>query len=127
MRVNALIQFAIVVVAGLACDSQALAQAERVWLTHRSHDPSKIVVSWTTKLPSESVVRFGTTKDLGHEQKIAGSRTLHHVEIPITEQDQTYHYSVGPADLAPKTGTFKSCPSDKLRVAIVANWHAKVD
>ncbi len=82
MRANALILLAIALVAVLSCNALTFAQAERVWLTHRSHDPSKIVVSWTTKLPSESVVRFGTTKDLGHEERVAGTRTLHHVEIP---------------------------------------------
>jgi hypothetical protein len=110
-----------------SCGSSAFAQVDRVWLTHRSHDSSKIVVSWTTKTPSESVVRFGVTKDYGQEGRVAGTRTLHHVEIPVTEKGTTYHYSVGPADRAPLSGTFKSCPTDELRVAIVANWHAKVD
>lgn len=107
--------------------SPVFAQVERTWLTHRSHDPSKIVVSWTTKTPSESVVRFGVTKDYGQEGRIAGTRTLHHVEIPVAEKGKTYHYSVGDADLIPLTGTFKSCPTEELRVAVVANWHTKAD
>ena len=111
----------------LVCCPSAYAQVERAWLTHRSHDPNKIVVSWTTKTPSESVVRFGKTTDYGQEQRIAGTRTLHHVEIPVTEKGKTCHYSVGSADLPRLSGTFKSYPTDELRVAVVANWHAKAD
>jgi hypothetical protein len=101
--------------------SSVFGQAERVWLTHRTNDPSKIVVSWTTKTPSESVVRFGTTKEFGQEARIVGTRTLHNVEIPI-ERDKIYHYSVGGGSAA-----FKSYPTDELRVAVVANWHSKSD
>jgi len=119
--------FVVTFIIAAACNLSAFAQVERVWLTHRSHDPSKVVVSWTTKSPTESLVRFGTSKELGQEAKVAGTRTLHHVEIPITEKDTTYHYSVGAADLVPLTGTFKSCPLDELRVAVVANWHSKAD
>ena len=41
--------------------STARAQVQRVWLTHRSADPGKLVVSWTTAEPGPSVVRYGTT------------------------------------------------------------------
>jgi hypothetical protein len=98
-----------------------------VWLTHRSPDPGKLVVSWTTKTPSPSVVRFGVTNDLDEEVVVAGKRTLHHVEIPVSEKGKTYHYAVGPAELNFPPATFKSCPTDELRVAVVANWHAKAD
>src|SRR4051812_8727733 len=67
----------------LLCSS-AFGQVERVWLSHRTNNPDKIVVSWTTTKASESIVRFGTTKEYGREAKVAGTRTLHHVEIPLT-------------------------------------------
>jgi hypothetical protein len=111
----------------LLCSSWAWGQVERVWLTHQSHDPSRIVVNWTTKTPSESVVRFGTTKEYGQEVRMAGTRTLHHVEIPIAEKGTTYHYSVGSEDAFSPDATFKSCPTDELRMAVVANWHSKAD
>ena len=44
----------------LSC-SPAYAQVERVWLSHRTNDPSKLVVNWMTKEPGESVVRYGRT------------------------------------------------------------------
>ncbi len=38
-----------------------VAQAEitRIWLNHRTNDPSKIVVSWESASPGNSVVQFG--------------------------------------------------------------------
>src|SRR5688572_18702120 len=67
--------------------SAAAGQVERVWLSHRTNNPSKIVVSWTTTADSESIVRFGTTKEYGHEARVSGTSTLHHVEIPLAERD----------------------------------------
>ena len=37
--------------------SSAHAQVQRIWLPHRTHDPNKIVVNWTTEEPRSSVVR----------------------------------------------------------------------
>ena len=37
----------------------ASAEITRVWLTHRTTDPSKIVVNWETAAPGNSVVRYG--------------------------------------------------------------------
>jgi hypothetical protein len=121
------IGFAIVLTATALNCATAYGQVERVWLTHRTSDSNKIVVSWTSKTPSESIVRWGTTREYGQEARIIGIRTLHHVEIPISQKDTTYHYSVGDDDHASPDATFKSSPTDELRVAVVANWHAKVD
>ena len=77
------------VLLGLLPISVVQAQIERIWLTHRTNDPSKIVVNWTTEEPGSSVVRYGLTKQYDQEATVEGSRTLHHVEIPITERDTT--------------------------------------
>lgn len=103
------------------------AQVERVWLTHGSPDPGKLVVSWTTKTPSESIVRYGTTPDYQRQQQVPGTRTLHHVEIAVPQRDATYHYSVGAAGEETADATFKSCPTDEYRIAVVANWHSQAD
>src|SRR5262245_2592705 len=47
--------------------SPATARVERVWLTHRTSDPSTLVVNWATKKASDSKVRFGPTEDHGQE------------------------------------------------------------
>lgn len=36
------------------------ATIERMWLTHATSDPSKIVINWETDTPSDSAVEFGT-------------------------------------------------------------------
>jgi len=70
----------------------ASAQITRIWQTHRTNDPSKMVVNWTTKQPGDSVVRYGKTDQYGYEVRIDGNTSLHHVEIPLSQNDTTYHY-----------------------------------
>jgi hypothetical protein len=41
----------------------ASAEITRVWLTHRTTDPSKIVVNWETAAPGNSVVRYGLNQN----------------------------------------------------------------
>jgi len=103
------------------------AQVQRVWLTHQSADPSKVVVHWTTVSPTESVVRFGRDSHYAAEVRTACERTLHQVEIEVPENDAVYHYSVGAGNDWSKDATFKSCPTDEFRIAVVANWHSKAD
>ena len=109
------------------CATVCSAQVERVWLTYPSHEPDRVAVSWTSATPMESVVRYGTDPNYGQVARVEGMRTLHHVEIATPEKDTIYHYSVGPEADATDDATFKSCPTDELRIAVVANWHAKAD
>jgi hypothetical protein len=44
-----------------ATQSLTASDITRIWLTHKTNDPSKIVVSWMTDEPGDSVVRFGLT------------------------------------------------------------------
>ena len=99
----------------------------RIWLTHSSTEPSKIVVNWITAEPGDSVVRFGLTSDYDRTIRIDENATLHHVEIPIERRDTTYHYSVSTGDQRSSDATFKSYPSDVLRIAVVADWQGKPD
>jgi hypothetical protein len=99
----------------------------RIWLTHRSNDPSRLVVSWMSEKTGSSVVEFGTTPDYGRVVRIPGRRTLHHVEIPLTERDATCHYRVRTGDQTSTGHTFKAYPTDVLRVAVVANWQRRPD
>jgi len=110
----------------LTCSS-AFAQVERVWLNHRSHDPTKLVVNWMTTQPGDSVVRFGRTAKYGKELRVTNNSTLHHVEIPISELDGVYHYSISTGNQSSENATFKAYPSDVLRVAVVADWQSQPD
>jgi hypothetical protein len=100
------------------------AKVERLWMTHQSPDNSKIVISWETTNPGDSVVEFGTSPQLGESAKVAGSRTLHQVEIPIPQKDVVYHYRVKSGDQVSAIHTFKGYPSKLLHIAVVANIRA---
>ena len=109
--------------AGSLFVSSALAGTiERIWLTHASNDPSKIVINWETENPGNSIVEFGTTTALGRlassEQKV----NLHHVEIPLETRDSPCYYRVRSGDEVSRVASFKGYPSKELRVAIVGDW-----
>lgn len=105
-------------------EGKAAARVERVWLTHQSPDPSKIVVSWETTDPGDSVVEFGTSASLGQTVKVPGSRQLHHVEIPLETKDALYHYRVRTGAQVSDIATFKAYPTRQLRIVVVANIRA---
>ena len=111
----------------LAPQFAAAAEITRIWLTHKSNDPSKIVVNWMTDEPGESVIRFGLTGNYGETVRIDESTRLHHVEIPLKRRDAVYHYSVSTGDQRSADATFKAYPTDVLRVAVVADWQGKPD
>lgn len=100
------------------------AKVERLWMTHQSPDNSKIVISWETTSPGDSVVEFGTSPQLGESVRVDGSRTLHHVEITIPQKDVVYHYRVKSGDQVSDITTFKGYPSKLLKIAVVANIRA---
>jgi uncharacterized protein YbaA (DUF1428 family) len=104
--------------------SSAQGKVERIWMTHQSPDDNKIVISWETTNPGDSVVEFGASPRLGESAKLDGSRTLHHVEIPIPQKDVVYHYRVKSGDQVSEIHTFKGYPSKLLRIAVVANIRA---
>lgn len=98
------------------------AQVERVWLSHQSHDPLRIVVNWETAKPTGSVVNYGLTAKYDRVATEEGTATRHRVEIAIPEKDVVWHYSVGSGVEASPDATFKGCPTKELRVAIVGDW-----
>jgi hypothetical protein len=101
------------------------AEITRIWLTHRTSDPSKIVVNWETDQPGNSFVRYGPDPQSMQTAAVEDDTTLHHVEIPLAERDTIYHYSVSTGRDHSSDATFKAYPTDILRVAVVANWQAQ--
>jgi len=105
----------------------AAADIERIWLTHKSNDPSKIVVNWMSEEPGDAVVHFGLTHECAEKVRIDEHTTLHHVEIPLDHLDTKYHYRVSSGNQHSAGATFKSYPTNILRVAIIADWQGKPD
>jgi hypothetical protein len=103
------------------------AEIDRIWLTHKTTDPNKIVVNWMTDEPGDSVVRYGLTDEHSEAVRIDESTTLHHVEIPLKHRDTVYHYSVSTGEHHSADASFKAYPTDVLRVAVVADWQGKPD
>jgi len=108
----------------ITAQSHSNGQIKRIWLTHRTNEPSHIVLSWYSYEAGNSEVcyRVGNEKEcriIINEQK-----KLHHVEIPLTEKDVVYNYKVITGKEESKTYSFKGYPSSGkiLRIAIVGNW-----
>lgn len=106
----------------LVASSVCAAPIERIWLTHATNDPSKIVINWETDTPGASVVEFGTSEALGQRVAFEAKVSLHHVEIQLEQRDVLYHYRVRSGDDVSTVSTFKGYPSKDLRVAIVGDW-----
>lgn len=106
----------------LVCCTQALAQAERIWLTHQSNDPGRIVINWETSAPGDSVVYYGIASEGEHRLAKDENVTLHHVEIPLMRKDCVYQYRVETKGKVSPTYSFKGYPTGELRVAIVGDW-----
>ncbi|WP_166823388.1 metallophosphoesterase [Thalassoroseus pseudoceratinae] len=111
----------------LAQETVAAGEITRIWLTHRSNDPSKIVVNWLSDQAGDSTVRFGLSKEYGESVRIRENSTLHHVEIPLQYRNAIYHYSVSTGNQHSTDASFKAYPTDVLRVAVVADWQGKPD
>lgn len=120
----------LVALASLAAwEAAPAAEIHRLWLTHAGADPSTITVSWESGEAGESTVEYGTTAALGETVTVPGSRTLHHVEIPLPQKDTVYHYRVKTGRQVSEAATFKGYPTQTLRLAVIANLRAdaKID
>lgn len=97
------------------------AQVEAVWLTHRSATPEKTVINWKSVTPGASCVRYGEDQTCSTTLRVAGERTLHHVEIPTPQLGLPLFYCVesGPQRSGPHR--IVPCPEDQVRVAILAD------
>ena len=87
-------------------------EIKRIWLTHKTTDPSKTVELMTDE-PGDSIVRYGLFEG-SHEMVRIDERyqTLHHVEIPLKQKDSVYHYSVSSGNQRSANATFKAYPTD---------------
>ena len=111
----------------LIMGEHASAQVECVWLTHRTNDPSRLVINWQTAVPGDSVVHFGATPDVTETACGEESVALHHVEIPFGEGDAPLHYAVEISGQRSPVATVKRYGGAQFRAAVVADWQARPD
>ena len=65
--------------------------------------PSSVKITWTTDEPSDSVVRYGTTKGLGSVVSDPSRVTSHIMTLSGLSAGTTYYYTVASRDLAGNT------------------------
>lgn len=106
--------------AGLA--ASATAQVEAVWLTSRCGSPEKTAVSWKSASPGPSRVCYGADAACGAEAWDTGTDVVHRVEIPTPVRGATVFYRVETGDQKSETLSFRTCPGDGVRVAVVGDW-----
>jgi hypothetical protein len=94
---------------------------ERIWLTHQSNDPSALVVNWETDVPSDSIVEFGPTPELGERAARNETETLHHVEIPLSKAGGAVHYRVRSGTAVSAVHRIEGYSRDELRVVVIAD------
>ncbi len=104
------------------CAGTSAGRIRQVWMTHKSHRPDAIVISWLSEKPGNSFVGFGTGPDCDQHVLVEEEVLLHHVEIPIPEKDVVYYYYVQTGDQKSPVRSFKGYPSDTLRIAITADF-----
>jgi hypothetical protein len=101
------------------------AQIERIWLSHKSAEPGRVVVSWETAQRGDSIVHYGLTPSTEHTRAIRENTTLHHVEIPLERGATAYCYRVQTGAFSSPVASFKAYPEDELRVAVIADLQGK--
>ncbi len=105
-----------------ASTTNSSGQIKQIWMTHRSNTPEKIVLSWLSEKPGNSVVKYGINPACENRAIKEEKVQLHHVEIPIPERDVVYYYKVKTGNQESPVKSFKGYPSDTLRIAITADF-----
>src|SRR5206468_1171535 len=107
----------------ISATAMPAAEIERIWLTHRSNDPSKIVVNWETPEPAVSVLEAGPTTELDEEKAFSRDPVkLHHIEIPTGQWGgKPWFYRVRSGTQTSAVHEVQGYPEDELRVAVVAD------
>lgn len=111
----------------LSLASQVVAATEimRVWLSHKSNDPSRLVVNWESNQPGPAAVRYTAGDGAERIVEVDEKTTLHHVEIPLTNPHAPVRYRVATGDERSPEFTFRGYEAGELRVAVVADWQGK--
>lgn len=107
-----------------AAESPALTEKpaiERIWLTHQTHEPDRIVVSWEGPAQGAAVVEFGNNAALAQRRDGPASGGIRHVEIPVVPAGDTLYYRVRCGDAVSGVHRVIASEPDELRVAVIAD------
>lgn len=98
-----------------------------MWLTHRTNDPTKLCVNWVTSEATNSAVRFGLTRETVESVRVDEAVTLHHVEIPFGEGNDSLYYVIESGSERTEIASVKRYGGGEFRAAIVADWQGRPD
>ncbi len=115
------------ILSALFIASATAAPIERVWLSHSSNTPARLVVSWETSSPAAGAVEFGPDSALGRRVLAESRATRHHVEIPFDGRDGHLHYRIHSDGDPSEIHRCKTLPSRELRLAFVGDWGFAMD
>lgn len=105
--------------------SAVAAPITRIWLTHKTSEPTRLMVNWESKEPGASRVDYGASEDLGKSASAKDSTTLHHVEVPFP-QSGLLHYRVVTGEEESAVHAVKAYAGESLRIAAAANWFIRL-
>ena len=109
----------------LAAAAVHAAEITRIWLTHRTHEPTSIVVNWETPEPGNSIVHAAGGDQPLVKYAVEEQVTLHAVSIPLIGNAKTFRYRVQTGADMSTEATFKAYAGDELRAAVVADWQGR--
>jgi hypothetical protein len=58
----------------------------RIWLTHKTSEPTRLMVNCESKEAGPSRVEYGPSEALGKSESATDSTTLHHIEVPFPHE-----------------------------------------
>jgi hypothetical protein len=121
---NLILALALTLASTAAAESPALTEKpviERIWLTHQTHAPDRIVVSWEGPAEGAAVVEFGNDPALAQRQTGPGSGGIRQVEIPAAPPGEPLYYRIRCGDAVSGVHRVISREEDELRVAVIAD------
>lgn len=103
------------------------AEIDCIWLGYPGGESDRLVVSWWSDEPGDSVVRFGLTPESLETVRQHDLTRLHHVEIPVPAHGAIYYYCVQTGSETSSLASFKAIPTETLRIAVAADWQSQPD
>lgn len=117
------IRFLVAFIGCIAGTLHGFSKINHVWLTHKSNDPSRLVINWYSENPGSAHVRYQFGNEQAQQITINENSQLHHVEIPFDRTDGFYYYQVSTGSDTSARYRVQAYPSAKhtLRIAFVGN------
>ena len=103
-------------------------EISRIWLTFKTNQPTHLVINWESPEPGNSEVKLTIGGKEVYTTKKDEKVILHHVEVPISQNNTEYNYKVITNSYSSEWYSFQGMPSKgPLIIAVIADWGYAVD